>query len=239
MRDEGTFVCRGRLTSDVPASVRILCPFVWDSRFVWILCPFSPPQHPTPSLARSQVGTYLTRTALKKTESRPGSLQLIDLVTACRLCPARATRWLWVYERCYPFVSSVRDHIPTPRQQLGRVASEDVPATGDPNLTDAQACKLHQATRVQTRSSISAFMRGTVRRRWTMVRIVSQVQATELMWRLAAALVGVARKALDAISPGNVLNQRPYIVTRSYTPTQIYTFIHTKTYTRERARAHT
>ena len=59
------------------------------------------------------------------------------------------------------------------------------------------------------------------------------------MWRLAAALVGVARKALDAISPGNVLNQRPYIVTRSYTPTQIYTFIHTKTYTHVSARAHT
>ena len=59
------------------------------------------------------------------------------------------------------------------------------------------------------------------------------------MWRLAAALVGVARKALDAISPGNVLNQRPYIVTRSYTPTQIYTFIHTKTYTHVSARART
>ena len=73
--------------------------------------------------------------------------------------------------------------MPTPRQreraceQLGRVASEDVPATDDPNLTDAQARKLHQATRVQTRSSISAFMRGSVRRRWTMVRIVSQVLA--------------------------------------------------------------
>ena len=73
--------------------------------------------------------------------------------------------------------------MPTPRQreraceQLGRVASEDVPATDDPNLTDAQARKLHQATRVQTRSSISAFMRGNVRRRWTMVRIVSQVLA--------------------------------------------------------------
>jgi hypothetical protein len=52
-------------------------------------------------------------------------------------------------------------------------------------------------------------------------------------------LVGVARKALDAISPGNVLNQRPYIVTRSYTPTQIYTFIHTKTYTHVSARART
>ena len=95
VRDEGTFVCRGRLTSDVLASVRILCPFVW------ILCPFSPPQHPTPSLARSQVGTYLTRTALKKTESRPGSLQLIDLVTAYRLCPTRATRWL--YRTLLPF----------------------------------------------------------------------------------------------------------------------------------------
>ena len=57
------------------------------------------------------------------------------------------------------------------------VASEDVPATDDPNLTDAQARKLHQATRVQTRSSISAFMGGNVRRRWTMVRIVSQVLA--------------------------------------------------------------
>ena len=52
-------------------------------------------------------------------------------------------------------------------------------------------------------------------------------------------MVGVARKALDAISPGNVLNQRPYIVTRSYTPTQIYTFIHTKTYTHVSARART
>ena len=59
------------------------------------------------------------------------------------------------------------------------------------------------------------------------------------MWRLAAAFVGVARKALDVISPGNVLNQRPYIVTRSYTPTQIYTFIHTKTYTHVSARART
>ena len=46
------------------------------------------------------------------------------------------------------------------------------------------------------------------------------------MWRLAAALVGVARKALDAISPGDVLNH-------------IHTFIHTKTYTHVSARART
>lgn len=52
-------------------------------------------------------------------------------------------------------------------------------------------------------------------------------------------MVGVARKALDAISPGNVLNHRPYIVTRSYTPTHIHTFIHAKAYTQVRARIHT
>ena len=100
VRDEGTFVCRGRLTSDVPASVRILCPFVW------ILCPFSPPQHPTP-LSRSLAGWYISyqNSAEEERVQARGvvweSLQLIDLVTACRLCPARATRWL--YRTLLPF----------------------------------------------------------------------------------------------------------------------------------------
>ena len=77
----------------------------------------------------------------------------------------------------------VRDHTATSRQrenvfeQLGSVAAEDVAAADGSNVTDAQARDRHEATRVRTRLSISAFMRGTVRNRWTMVRIVRQVVA--------------------------------------------------------------
>ena len=59
------------------------------------------------------------------------------------------------------------------------------------------------------------------------------------MWRLAAALVGVARKALDAISPGNVLNHRPYIVTYVHTHQHIFTHSYTPKHTHRCARAYT
>ena len=71
-----------------------------------ILCPFSPPQHPTP-LSRSLAGWYISyqNSAEEERVQARGvvweSLQLIDLVTACRLCPARATRWL--YRTLLPF----------------------------------------------------------------------------------------------------------------------------------------
>lgn len=103
--------------------------------------------------------------------------------------------------------------MPTSGNVKGRSNSSGVwpPKTSPLQTTKLNRCAGSQTAssddRVQTRSSISAFMRGTVRRRWTMVRIVSQggrgarQKATELVWRLAAALVGVARKALDAISP--------------------------------------
>ena len=145
----------------MPRATDVRCPCVCADSLSVRVDSLSVLSTPTPHpLSRSLAGWYISyqNSAEEERVQARGvvweSLQLIDLVTACRLCPARATRWL--YRTLLPFCFVGPRSQPTPRQrerafeQLGRVASEDVPATDDPNLTDAQARKLHQATRVQS-----------------------------------------------------------------------------------------